>query len=147
MSRKSRKQKPMVPCIATEPEVVGYVRLSVSDNEESNSIKNQKFIIELWGDQHQMPISHFYIDDGYSGSSFERPAFKELLQDINDGKVCCVVVKDLSRLGRDLITTSYYIEEYLPSRKVRFVSVNDHFDTVDGINDQSGNASSRIRIP
>ena len=147
MPRKSRKQKPMVPCIATEPEVVGYVRLSVSDNEESNSIKNQKFIIELWGDQHQMPISHFYIDDGYSGSSFERPAFKELLQDINDGKVCCVVVKDLSRLGRDLITTSYYIEEYLPSRKVRFVSVNDHFDTVDGINDQSGNASSRIRIP
>ena len=58
-----------------------------------------------------------------------------------------MVVKDLSRLGRDLITTSYYIEEYLPSRKVRFVSVNDHFDTVDGINDQSGNASSRIRIP
>lgn len=137
----------MVPCISTEQEAVGYVRLSVSNKEESNSIKNQKCIIELWGDLHQIPISHFYIDDGYSGTSFERPAFKELIQDINDGKVCCVVVKDLSRLGRDLIATSYYIEEYLPSRKVRFVSVNDHFDSVDGINNQSGNTSSRIRIP
>lgn len=126
---------------------MGYVRLSVSNKEESYSIENQKFIIELWGDRHQTPISHYYIDDGFTGSSFERPAFKELVQNISDGKVGCVVVKDLSRLGRDLITTSYYVEEFFPSKKVRFVSVNDQFDTLDGINNQNGESNSRIRIP
>ena len=69
------------------------------------------------------------------------------MQDISDGKVGCVVVKDLSRLGRDLITTSYYIEEFFPFKKVRFVSVNDQFDAVDGINNQTGESNSRIRIP
>ena len=106
MARKSRKHQPTASSMPTEPAVVGYVRLSVSNKEESYSIENQKFIIELWGDRHQTPISHYYVDDGFTGSSFERPAFKELTKDISDGKVGCVVVKDLSRLGRDLITTS-----------------------------------------
>ena len=147
MARKSRKHQPTAPSVPTEPVVVGYVRLSVSNKEESYSIENQKFIIELWGDRHQTPISHYYVDDGFTGSSFERPAFKELAKDISDGKVGCVVVKDLSRLGCDLITTSYYIEEFFPFKKVRFVSVNDQFDTVDGINNQTGESNSRIRIP
>lgn len=94
MARKSRKHQLTRTTTPTEPAVVGYVRLSVLNKEESYSIENQKFIIELWGDRHQTPISHYYVDNGFSGSSFERPAFKELVQDICDGKVGCVVVKD-----------------------------------------------------
>ena len=94
MARKSRKRQPTAHPTPAEPAVVGYVRLSVSNKEESYSIENQKFIIELWGDRNQTPVSHYYVDDGFTGSSFERPAFKELMQDISNGKVGCVVVKD-----------------------------------------------------
>lgn len=90
---------------------------------------------------------HFYVDDGYSGTSFNRPALKEMIQDIHSGKISCVVVKDLSRLGRDYITTGYYIEIFFPSERIRFVSVNDHFDTIDGITDQNRPLGSNIRVP
>lgn len=75
MARKSRKHQPTALPMPTEPAVVGYVCLSVSNKEESYSIENQKFIIELWGERHQTTISHYYVDDGFSGSFFERPAF------------------------------------------------------------------------
>ena len=77
-----------------------------------HSIENQKLIIESWAEQQKTIISHFYVDDGFSGSNYERPAFQELLQDIKDEKVNCVVVKDLSRLGRNLVETGYYIEMF-----------------------------------
>jgi DNA invertase Pin-like site-specific DNA recombinase len=70
-----------------------------------------------------------------------------MLEDIETGRIECIVVKDLSRIGRDFLSTSYYIEEYFPSKKVRFVSVNDHFETIDGINNLEQEASSRVRIP
>ncbi len=138
MSRKSRKTNTDVQKTFIEPVTVGYVRLSVSKKENNHSIENQKLIIESWAEQQKTVISHFYIDNGFSGSNYERPAFQELLQDIKDEKVNCVVVKDLSRLGRNLVETGYYIEMFFPSYKVRFVSVNDQFDTIDGINNQLG---------
>ena len=138
MSRKSRKTNTDVQKTFMKPITVGYVRLSVSKKENNHSIENQKLIIESWAEQQKTIISHFYVDDGFSGSNYERPAFQELLQDIKDKKANCVVVKDLSRLGRNLVETGYYIEMFFPSHKVRFVSVNDQFDTTDGINNQLG---------
>ena len=145
MARKSRKHQRIERI--KQPVAVGYIRVSVANKEESSSIENQKFIIECWGDQHQIPISHYYVDNGFSGKRFERPAFQNMIQDILTGKINCVIVKNLSRLGRDYITTGYYIEAFFPSHKVRFVSVNDHFDTIDGIINQEHPHGSRIQIP
>ena len=148
MARKSRKQIQVVAHIPTElPMTVGYARLSVNDRVKSHSIENQKKIIALWAEQHELPISKFYVDTGYSGSTFQRPAFQQLLQDISAGKIECVIVKNLSRIGRDHITVGYYIEEFFPLKNVRFVSVTDQFDTIDGLTDQSSPKRSQIRIP
>lgn len=115
MARKSRKHQHAEMARTSTAEAVGYVRLSVENREESSSIQNQKFIIECWGDQHQIPISHYYIDNGFSGKFSDRPAFQEMIQDILSGDINCVVVKDLSRLGRNYISTGYYIEVFFPS--------------------------------
>lgn len=134
MARKSRKQIQVAENFPTEfPMTVGYTRLSVNDRVESHSIENQKKIIALWAKQHELPIPKFYVDIGYSGSTFQRPAFQQLLQDISAGKVECIIVKDLSRVGRDHITVGYYIEEFFPMKNVRFVSVTNQFDTVNGL--------------
>lgn len=126
---------------------VGCAHLSVNDRVESHSIENQKKIIALWAEQRELPISKFYVDTGYSGIHFQHPAFQQLLQDISEGKIECVIVKDLSRVGRDHITGGYYIEEFFPMKNVRFVSVTDQFDTVNGLTDQSTPIRSQIRIP
>lgn len=147
MTRKSRKHQYTDGLKSSAPVAVGYIRLSVANKEECSSIENQKFIIECWGEQHQIPISHYYIDNGFSGKRFDRPAFQEMIEDILAGKINCVIVKDLSRLGRDYIITGYYIEVIFPINRVRFVSVNDQFDTIDGITNQERPYSSRIRVP
>lgn len=147
MARKSRKHKYKEEQKSPSPIAVGYIRLSVVDKEKSSSIENQKCIIECWGEQQQIPISHYYIDNGFSGKFSDRPAFQEMIQDILSGNINCVVVKDLSRLGRNYISTGYYIEVLFPSYGVRFVSVNDRFDTIDGITNQEHPCSSRIRVP
>lgn len=147
MARKSGKHQHAEMVRTSIAEAVGYIRLSVENREESSSIQNQKFIIECWGDQHQIPISHYYIDNGFSGKRFDRPAFQKMIEDILAGKINCVIVKDLSRLGRDYITTGYYIEVIFPVNGVRFVSVNDQFDTIDGITNREHPYSSKIRIP
>ena len=146
MARKSRKQ-PLKVAMMDVRSTVGYIRLSVANKDASCSVENQKLIIEQWAAEHEMPINHFYIDANHSGSNFNRPAFKRMLADIDAGRIECIIVKDLSRLGREFLSTSYYIEEYFPSRKARFVSVNDHFDTIDGINNQEAESGSRVRIP
>lgn len=110
MTRKSRKHQYTEGLKSSAPVAVGYIRLSVANKEECSSIENQKFIIECWGEQHQIPISHYYIDNGFSGKRFDRLAFQEMIEDILAGKINCVIVKDLSRLGRDYIITGYYIE-------------------------------------
>lgn len=148
MARKSRKQIQTLEYLATEfPMTAGYVRLSVDDRTENQSIENQKRIISHWADQRELPVSKFYVDSGYSGSKFDRPAFQQLIQDISNGKIECVIVKDLSRIGRDHIIVGYYIEEFFPSKNVRFVSVTDQFDTINGLTDQLWPKGLRIRIP
>ena len=80
MARKSRKYQHAEIVKTSITKAVGYVRLSVANQEESSSIQNQKFIIERWGDQHQIPISHYYIDNGFSGKQFDRPAFQKMIE-------------------------------------------------------------------
>lgn len=95
MARKSRKQIQVVNRFPTEsPMTVGYARLSVNDRVENQSIENQKKLISLWAKQHELPISKFYVDIGYSSSTFQRSAFQQLIQDISTGKIECVIVKD-----------------------------------------------------
>lgn len=146
MARKSRKQ-PLKAAMMDVRSTVEYIRLSVANKDASCSVENQKLIIEQWAVEHEMPINHFYIDANHSGSNFKRPAFKQMLADIDAGRIECIIVKDLSRMGREFLSNSYYIEEHFPSKKIRFVSVNDHFDTIDGISNQEAESGSRVRIP
>ena len=117
-----------------------YVRLSKEDGDvagaskaESNSISNQKELIrDFLKDKEDIVVVSERVDDGYSGSSFERPGFQQMLEDIRRGVVDCVIVKDLSRFGREYIDTGRYIERLFPALGVRFIAVNDHYDSLRG---------------
>lgn len=109
-----------------------YLRISKEeeDKTESNSIANQKSLIRQFLNSN--PDIHLYkerIDDGYTGVSFERPAFQAMMEDIKSGKVNCVIVKDLSRFGRNYIETGRYIEKIFPYLNIRFIAVNDEIDS------------------
>lgn len=109
-----------------------YVRLSREDGDkaESDSIKNQKKLIENYiKGKSDFSVYDIYIDDGFSGTNFNRPAFCRMLEDVEKGKVNCVIVKDLSRFGRDYIDAGKYLERYFPDRNVRFISVTDNIDS------------------
>ena len=109
-----------------------YCRLSSDDDlaGESNSITNQKVMLEKYAAEHGFQNTKFYIDDGYSGTNFDRPGFKSMLEDIEDGKIGVVITKDLSRLGRNYLLTGQYIEMIFPEYNVRYIAVNDVFDTI-----------------
>ena len=145
MARKSRKRPNIELLIKPSRDTVGYIRLSVRNTDPAGSIENQKLIIEEWGHQHQTPIMHYYIDNGFSGSRFDRPAFQQMIQDILADRIECIVVKDLSRLGRDHITVGYHLETFFPRQHVRFLSVNDQFDTIDGIANQNKEVPIQIK--
>lgn len=108
-----------------------YPRLSHEDElqGESNSISNQKRILETYAKQNGFTNLRWYTDDGFSGANFHRPGFQQMLSDIEAGLINCVIVKDLSRLGRNVIDTGYYIERYFPTQGVRFIAVNDRYDS------------------
>lgn len=108
-----------------------YCRLSIEDgsDNESMSISNQKTLLKDYAESHGMPDYEFYIDDGYTGRNFNRPAFQRLIQDIEDHKVNCVITKDLSRLGRNYIEAGSYIEVFFPRHKVRYIAINDGVDS------------------
>lgn len=114
-----------------------YVRLSKEDGDvasavkaESNSISNQKNLIkDFLKDKEDIIVISERVDDGYSGSNFERPAFQMMMEDIKRGTVDCVIVKDLSRFGREYIDSGKYIERLFPALGVRFIAVNDHIDS------------------
>lgn len=113
-----------------------YVRLSKEDGDvasaakaESNSISNQKNLIkDFLKDKDDIIVVSERVDDGYSGSNFERPGFQMMMDDIRRGTVDCVIVKDLSRFGREYIDSGKYIERLFPALGVRFIAVNDHID-------------------
>lgn len=114
-----------------------YCRLSREDgdNQESSSIKTQKDILTEYAKNNNWNIYKYYIDDGYSGGNFNRPAFKDLIDDIEDGKINILLTKDLSRLGRNYIEAGYYTEEYFPSKNIRYIAVNDNYDSIKPDND------------
>ena len=105
-----------------------YCRLSVDDelNGESNSITHQKEMLEEYAHKNNFCNIKFYVDDGYSGTNFNRPAFKELIKNIDSGLVGAVIVKDMSRLGRDYLKVGYYSEVYFGEAGVHFIAVNDN---------------------
>ncbi len=112
-----------------------YERLSREDGDrpESDSIVNQQRLLEDYCAHHpEFQIVGHYSDDGYTGTNFDRPAFRRLLSDIEAGAVTCVIVKDLSRFGRDYIDMGHYLERHFPSHAVRFIAVNDGVDSQRG---------------
>ena len=109
-----------------------YLRLSSDDGDkiESNSITNQKNLIKLFVNRNKdISIKDTYIDDGYSGTDFERPDFKRMIIDIEKGKIDTIIVKDLSRFGRNYIEVGKYLEQYFPLYNLRFIAVNDNIDS------------------
>ena len=108
-----------------------YCRLSQDDglDGDSNSIQNQKRILEQYAIDRRFPNPQFYVDDGYSGASFNRPDFQRMMADMEDGKIGIIITKDLSRLGRNQLHTGLYIEERFPQFGVRYIAINDNVDT------------------
>ena len=107
-----------------------YCRLSVDDGEEgdSNSIVNQKKMLGDYAQSHGYLNPKFYTDDGFSGTNFNRPGFQELIRDVDAGRVGTIIVKDMSRLGRDYLKVGYYSEVYFGEAGVHFIAVNDNVD-------------------
>lgn len=114
-----------------------YLRLSESDGDlgvdgknESNSIENQRLLLHQYIEAQKWEEEILeYVDDGYTGTNFNRPAFKDMLEDAKAGRISTIIVKDLSRLGRDYITAGDYIEQIFPILKVRFIAINNGFDS------------------
>ena len=108
-----------------------YIRLSREDGDkgESESIGNQRKIIERYVKENNLTVIDEYVDDGVSGTTFDRPEFNRLISDIENQKINMVITKDLSRLGRDYIKTGFYIENYFPEHQVRYISILDGIDT------------------
>lgn len=111
-----------------------YIRLSREDGDkaESDSIGNQRNILKAYMKDHpELVLKEFYVDDGYSGTTFERPGFRRMMRDVERGAVDCILVKDLSRFGRDYIETGRYLERYFPEKGIRFIAVADQIDSLE----------------
>lgn len=123
-----------------------YLRLSQEDGErwgESQSISNQRIFLTQYCQANGFTVAECYIDDGYTGTNFNRPGFQRLLRDIERGKIKTVITKDLSRLGRDYIETGRYVECYFPEKGIRYIAVNDGVDT--GKEESAGNDMSAFK--
>ncbi|MGN1307335.1 MAG: recombinase family protein [Faecousia sp.] len=114
-----------------------YCRLSRDDGMEgdSNSVQNQKRLLTKYAKENQLSNTRFYVDDGYTGTNFRRPGFQKLLEDIEMGYVSTIIVKDMSRLGRDYLQVGYYTDTYFPEHNIRFIAINDCVDSKDGENE------------
>lgn len=113
--------------------VAKYIRLSREDGDdrESESVENQRDIIDNYIQEHEELIeAEEYVDDGYTGTNFNRPGFRRMLKDIEEEKIDCIITKDLSRFGRDHIDTGYYLERYLPTNNIRYIAIGDNVDTL-----------------
>jgi len=107
-----------------------YARFSHNDSDnESDSIANQRKILQEYAAKNGFVSTKFYADDGVSGTTFDRPDFKRLLEDIEKGEIGAVIVKDLSRLGRLNAMVSYYIDLYFPQNSIRFIAIFDDVDS------------------
>ena len=108
-----------------------YCRLSRDDEHqgESNSITNQKSILQKYADDNGFRNTRFFVDDGYSGTNFNRPGFQEMMDCVKAGEVATVIVKDMSRLGRDYIGVGTYTEIVFPNAGIRFIAINNGVDS------------------
>ncbi len=125
-----------------------YIRLSQEDRDkkyesDSESVINQKELLKGYVKNNNFNLIKEYVDDGYSGTDFDRPAFKEMLEDIKSKMINCVIVKDLSRFGRDHVMTGYYTETFFPENNIRFISISESVDT---FKEQASNDSSTFII-
>ena len=114
--------------------VAKYIRLSDEDRDkkESESVENQRDLIDSFIKKHEdLEDVGEYVDDGYTGGNYDRPRFKKMINDIESGKINCIITKDLSRFGRDHIDTGYYLERYLPKKNIRYIAIGDGIDTKD----------------
>ena len=117
-----------------------YIRLSEMDDFkkfqfESESVENQRMILLDFLKDNNLKFIKEYVDDGYSGANFNRPAFKEMMEDLKNGLIDTIVVKDLSRFGRDHIMTGYYLETFFPLKNYRFISALEKIDSQKQKND------------
>lgn len=150
MARKSRKN--IVTRVGPEYKMykaAAYMRLSVMKATiPSDSIENQLRIIEDFAlPQEDIQLEDYYIDVNASGTTFNRNEFQRMLQDIVDRKIDCVIVKDLSRFGRDHVDVGFYLEKYFPVKSVRFISINENWDSIDGVTNQNGSKMAGKPIP
>lgn len=125
-----------------------YIRLSQEDKDkkyesDSESVINQKELLRNYVKNNNFNLVKEYVDDGYSGTNFDRPGFQSMLEDIKNKKINCVVVKDLSRLGRDHVMTGYYIETFFPENNIRFISILESYDS---FKNQASNDSSTFIV-
>lgn len=137
MARKSRKKlrtENMRPQSETLYYTAIYVRLSIEDNGiQGDSIENQIEMIEKYISKCQdLKVVRTFVDNGETGTNFERPAFSDMMNEVKKGTINCIVVKDLSRFGRNYLETGNYLEKIFPYLGIRFISVNDHFDSLYG---------------
>ena len=135
MARKSRIRPRQDNCDAKAFawNAVIYLRLSVEDGDdvEQNSIGNQKKICLAYIDKHEdIKLSSVYMDHGHSGMTYDRPGFQEMYDAILSGQINCVIVKDISRFGRHYIITSEYLQKTFPDMGIRFIAVNDEYDSM-----------------
>ena len=109
-----------------------YCRLSLEDGKdnESMSISNQKLLLKDYAEKNGMFNCEFYVDDGFTGRNFNRPAFQRMISDIEAGKISCVITKDLSRLGRNYIESGSYMEVFFPKHNVRYIAITDNYDSL-----------------
>lgn len=139
MARKSRRNKNAPQGNVQEPIIINkkenliatgaYARLSV-ENETDDTLKTQITMLHSYIANHpELELTDTYIDNGYSGTNFDRPEFIRLMDDVRSGRISCIVVKDLSRFGRDYLETGYYLETLFPHLNVRFIAVTDDFDS------------------
>ena len=125
-----------------------YIRLSQEDKNkkyesDSESVINQKELLRSYVKNNKFNLIGEYVDDGYSGTDFDRPGFQKMLEDIKNKKINCVIVKDLSRFGRDHVMTGYYIETFFPENNIRFISILESYDS---FKNQASNDSSTFII-
>ncbi len=108
-----------------------YYRLSRDDElqGDSNSIKNQKTILQKYADDNGFINTEFFVDDGISGTTFDRPGFQRIISKMDEGKFETIIVKDMSRLGRDYLKVEYYTEIAFPNADVRFIAINNGVDS------------------
>ena len=130
---KYQAQNTAIPAAQKEWRAGLYIRLSREDGDkiESDSVSSQRAMLEKFvADNEFLNLTDYYVDDGWSGTDFERPAFKKMMSDLTAKKINCVIVKDLSRFGRNYIEAGKYLETVFPLLKVRFIAVNDMIDSV-----------------